>query len=302
MDLQTLYGVQKETVQQFMAKWYRPARMVVGGLGLDHDRLVEQCHKLYGHLEKDLEPVNTTSDLTTPYYSPPPNSPYVGGSLILEDDRASKIGKELPGNFQCFSAVFVGFSGPSLFCGRGYYIASILATLLGSGSTFSSGGPGKGMYSRIYRNILCNGYVQHGQNIYSAHSDGGIFGLLLTGDPRYLSNLQELAVVGLLDLRDITDEEFERAKNQLMSAVCTNLESTYPTLDDLLRQVPGYNARYDYDYHVEVIRSIGKDEALALVDTMLRTPPSVITYGSPNARQVPYEAMQQYVTAQMTSK
>ena len=41
MDLQTLYGVQKETVQQFMAKWYRPARMVVGGLGLDHDRLVD---------------------------------------------------------------------------------------------------------------------------------------------------------------------------------------------------------------------------------------------------------------------
>lgn len=30
----------------------------------------------------------------------------------------------------------------------------VLQTLLGGGESFSAGGPGKGMYSRLYRNVL----------------------------------------------------------------------------------------------------------------------------------------------------
>jgi len=295
LDLDVLSKMEMSTVQQFMSKWYRPSRVVVGGLGLDHDRLVEQCHRLFSHMEKDDDVVNPDSGLTTPYYKAPPSSPYQGGSLSVPDNRESKIGTELPGNFLCYSAAFVGFEAPSLFSGRDYYVVSILASLLGSGSSFSSGGPGKGMFTRVYREILSQGFVQSGQQVYAAHYDGGIFGLLLTGDSRYLARLQEAAVWGLLRLQDITDEEFDRAKNQLMSAVCTNLEGTHPSLDDLLRQVSYYNMRYDYDYHVDVIRSITKDEALALVSKMLRTPPSVITYGHPTSNTVSYEVIQHYI-------
>lgn len=34
----------------------------------------------------------------------------------------------------------------------------VLQTLMGGGESFSAGGPGKGMYSRLYRNVL-NKYV-----------------------------------------------------------------------------------------------------------------------------------------------
>lgn len=34
----------------------------------------------------------------------------------------------------------------------------VLQTLLGGGESFSAGGPGKGMYSRLYRNVL-NKYI-----------------------------------------------------------------------------------------------------------------------------------------------
>lgn len=37
----------------------------------------------------------------------------------------------------------------------------VLNTMMGGGASFSAGGPGKGMYTRLYQNILNRyGYVQ----------------------------------------------------------------------------------------------------------------------------------------------
>mgnify|MGYP005993625805 CR=1 FL=1 len=301
MDQHKLAQVQADTVKNFMKKWYTPSRMVIGGLGLDHGRLVEQSEKLFGHLEPDNLPVATEASVMTPYYPLPPKSDYQGGFLSLNDDREDKIGTELPGNFYCFASAFVGFDAPSLLSGRDYYTTSILATLLGTGSSFSSGGPGKGMFSRVYKEILSNGYVESGQHIYNAHTDGGVFGLSLTGYQNYLPRLLELATVGMLRLQSITEEEFQRAKNQLKSQVCTNLEGTHPTLDDLIRQISYYNMRCDYEYHVATIDSITMEETLALVHKMLKTEPSIIVYGTEKARTgLSHDAIRQFIKSNVS--
>lgn len=296
-DLNAIGSVQIDTVKNFMKKWYTPSRFVVGGLGIEHNRLEELVHKLYGHLKPDNLPVSKDACVTKSYYPDPPSSEYKGGLKKIVDDRASKIGIELPGNFQCFSACLVGFKAPSLLSGRDYYITSILSSILGTGSSFSSGGPGKGMYSRVYKEILSMPFVNSGHQVYNPLQNEGIFGLLLTGKSKYLLNMLELNIVGLLRLQDITDEEFERAKNQLMALVCTNLESTAPTLDDIIRQVSFYNNRYSYDHHVEVIKSITKDETVELVGKILKTKPTILLYGNEEELKsaVTYELLESFI-------
>jgi len=293
--LEYIGGLTIDQVQSFQQQFFTPSRMVVGALGIDHDQLVDQAHALFGSLPADGLEVNHQADLVTPYYPPPPPVEYQGGMVVEPDDRRATQGENLPEGFDYHAAAFVGFKAPSIMANRDYYVTSLLATVLGNGSSFSSGGPGKGMYSRVYREMLGNGFVNSGTNIYQALQDVGVFGLLLTGEPSYLSSIQTLAMAGLIRLTKIEDEEFARAKNQLKSQVFSNLEETASCLDDMLRQVSYYNTRNGFDYHVKMIDSISKDELYAQLHSIFSSPLSMYLYGE-NPAIVPYDRCQKHFT------
>ena len=65
------------------------------------------------------------------------------------------------------------------------YAFLVLGSMMGGGGSFSAGGPGKGMYTQLYRDVL----NQH-HWIYSAlaqnfvYKDGGIFSLFGSASPR----------------------------------------------------------------------------------------------------------------------
>ena len=56
--------------------------------------------------------------------------------------------------------------------------------LLGGGGSFSAGGPGKGMYSRLYTNILNqHGEIDHCASFHHIYSDSSLFGLFASYVP-----------------------------------------------------------------------------------------------------------------------
>ena len=56
-------------------------------------------------------------------------------------------------------------------------------TILGNSSSFSSGGPGKGMHARTTKNLLNNCYfINSAGCINSLFTDSGLFGLEATGN------------------------------------------------------------------------------------------------------------------------
>ena len=58
----------------------------------------------------------------------------------------------------------------------------VLNTLLGSSSSFSTGGPGKGMHARTTKNLLNKlHYVDSAQAVNFNFSDSGLFGLQISG-------------------------------------------------------------------------------------------------------------------------
>merc|ERR1711970_1261207 len=79
--------------------------------------------------------------------------------------------------FDGLAHVVLGFQGPSWddkelipMCG--------LHTLMGGGGSFSAGGPGKGMYSRLYLNVLNqHHWVYNATAINSPYTDSGLFGV-----------------------------------------------------------------------------------------------------------------------------
>jgi processing peptidase subunit alpha len=68
-----------------------------------------------------------------------------------------------------------------------------MSTLLGGGSSFSAGGPGKGMYSRLYLQVLNRHYwVESARAFPVMYDSTGLFYIYGTAEP---SNAHDLVSV-----------------------------------------------------------------------------------------------------------
>lgn len=124
------------------------------------------------------------------------------------------------------------------------YALATLQTLLGGGGSFSAGGPGKGMYSRLYTNVLNQyGWVESCFSFNHSYTDSGIFGISAACSPTRTTEMLEVMCRELQCLTRDTGysalqiHEVNRAKNQLRSSLLMNLESRMIELEDLGRQV-----------------------------------------------------------------
>ena len=147
------------------------------------------------------------------------------------------------------------------------YALAALQTLLGGGGSFSAGGPGKGMYSRLYTNVLNqHGWVESCAAFNHSYTDSGLFGISASCNPIRAGQMLD---VMCRELQNLTLEsgfsslhtvEVNRAKNQLRSALLMNLESRMVELEDLGRQVQVHGRKYG------VKEMCNKIEALTVKD------------------------------------
>ncbi|KAH8600346.1 peptidase M16 inactive domain-containing protein [Bisporella sp. PMI_857] len=113
------------------------------------------------------------------------------------------------------------------------YALATLQTLLGGGGSFSAGGPGKGMYSRLYTNVLNqHGWVESCIAFNHSYTDSGLFGISASCSPGKVAPMLD---VMCRELQALTLDS--GAKNQLRSSLLMNLESRMVELEDLGRQV-----------------------------------------------------------------
>lgn len=142
-----------------------------------------------------------------------------------------------------FTHIHLAFEGLPIASDDIYALAT-LNTLLGGGGSFSAGGPGKGMYSRLYTNVLNqHAWVESCIAFNHSYTDSGLFGISALCMP---GRTQSMLDVMCHELRALTVEtgfsalgqaEVDRAKNQLRSSLLMNLESRMVELEDLGRQV-----------------------------------------------------------------
>jgi processing peptidase subunit alpha len=116
---------------------------------------------------------------------------------------------------------------------------AVLSTLLGGGDSFSSGGPGKGMTSKLYENVLNrHHYVASALATHFMYGTAGMFTLKGSCDP---SAAGQLAAVLAKELKDCVDKvdpaQLERARNATASIVLINNEHGAINAEDMGRQV-----------------------------------------------------------------
>ncbi|KAK7421837.1 Mitochondrial-processing peptidase subunit alpha [Neonectria magnoliae] len=162
---------------------------------------------------------------------------YTGGFLSLPPQPPSLNGQPT------FTHIHVAFEGLPV-ASEDIYALATLQTLLGGGGSFSAGGPGKGMYSRLYTNVLNQyGWVESCIAFNHSYTDSGLFGISASCLPGRTSAMVDVICQ---ELRSLTLEtgfsrlqsiEVERAKAQLRSSLLMNLESRMVELEDLGRSI-----------------------------------------------------------------
>ncbi|KAJ5627935.1 hypothetical protein N7490_010163 [Penicillium lividum] len=143
------------------------------------------------------------------------------------------------------------------------YALATLQTLLGGGGSFSAGGPGKGMYSRLYTNVLNqHGWVESCIAFNHSYTDSGIFGITASCSPTRTTEMLEVMCRELQSLTldtgytALQTQEVNRAKNQLRSSLLMNLESRMVELEDLGRQVQVHGRKVSVKEMCEKIESL----------------------------------------------
>jgi processing peptidase subunit alpha len=205
----------------------------------------------------------TSSPLTTPQgFGPTATeitapSQYTGGFLALPP-LPPPLNPALP----ALSHIHLAFEALPISSNDIYALAT-LQTLLGGGGSFSAGGPGKGMYSRLYTNVLNqHGWVESCVAFNHSYTDSGLFGISASCTPGRVVHMLDVMCRELSSLTAETGYsalqpvEVARAKNQLRSSLLMNLESRMVELEDLGRQVQVHGRKVGVREMCEKIESL----------------------------------------------
>lgn len=216
--------------------------MVVAGAGIEHEHLVSLAEQYFGHLQPSSMSSSNNGII---------ESIYTGGShkqTLTTQDGFTKIALAFPtGGWHSKDLV------PSC----------VLQTLLGGGSSFSAGGPGKGMYSRLYRQVLNRYYWAESCEAFTAfHSESGLLGISGSTTPTKAGDMTQVLVEHFMRLAMdyVEDEELDRARNMLKCNVLTQLESRLVLFEDVGRQILTYDKREGSHEMCEKIDAVTKDD------------------------------------------
>lgn len=256
-----------DVVHEYRSRFYTPDRMVAAFSGIPHEQAVSIAEKHLGGLPKrsgDAEPV--------------PKSVYTGGEILLP----------LPepiGNLPQFHQLHVMYRGVSINDPDVYAVAC-LQTLLGGGGSFSAGGPGKGMYSRLYTDVLNRyGYIESCLGVNHSYSDDGLFGISTSCIPTaapYMSQVigHQMSLLMTTGSGRLGYTEVERAKKQLRSSVLMNLESKMVELEDLGRQIQLNGKKIPASEMCEHIDKLTPDDLRRVAERVLTSSkPTIVMQG-----------------------
>lgn len=209
---------------------------------------------------KDVLPV--FPNITEPFYT--------GGNLNVEDTSQDLLYMQ------------VGFPGLGI-SSEDVFIIATLQMLLGGGGSFSTGGPGKGMYSRIYTRVL-NRYwwMEQCNAVHHCYSDTGLFVLNAAIRPDYARQLPSVLCEELFSICEkdgVRELELDRARNQLKSSLLMNLESRLIELEDLGRQMQVLNYRITADEVCKKVDAVSMEDIRRIVMQLVSSPISVVSYG-----------------------
>eukprot|EP00750_Incisomonas_marina_P001387 INCI11158.1.p1 GENE.INCI11158.1~~INCI11158.1.p1 ORF type:complete len:526 (-),score=103.25 INCI11158.1:648-2225(-) len=282
-------------LKEFMQQEYRPENVVIAAAGVEHDLLVKEVEAKFNSLpgaagtpsNRELNAARGADSVARDLY--------VGGGVcvavepLVRSVSTAHVQQKPPLTHVALGFHVGGWHDPDLVP------LSVLFTLLGGGHSFSAGGPGKGLYSRLYREVLIGyQFVESTLSSAAIYDHTGVFSIYGSCAPSYTSQLIEIICnqFFMLAAKKADDVDVARARNQLKSQVLMNLESRTLLCDDLGRQTLSYGKRQDPMAICDEIDAVTADDLYRVSRKMLRETPSFVAYGDQQT-VMPFEAIEQ---------
>lgn len=270
-------GVSVEKLQAFREQFFTGGNCVLSAAlcGIGHEEFAHMAALRFGGLTPQVES------------APRKLSWYTGGMVVEE--------RQLQEPFVKVAMAFEvgGWKDDQLVA------SCVMQQLLGGGSSFSAGGPGKGMYTRLYTQVLNRNYwTESVEAFLSIHDESGIFGIDGACPPEATQQLIKVIVEQLtkLGVEEVEEEELNRAKNMLKSMMMMQLESRLILCEDIARQFSTYGKR-DYPGVVcDKIDAVTAADILAVGKRMMASAPSISIVGHEVKYAPAFEEIENYLS------
>lgn len=177
--------------------------MVLTGVGVEHARLVEAAQKFF----VDAKPIWTADSQLSQLPKVEPDqsiAQYTGGMVQEECEIPQFASAGLP----VLSHIMIGLESCSHH-DDDFIAMCVLNMMMGGGGSFSAGGPGKGMYTRLYTNVLNRHHWMYSATAYNhVYGDSGVFCIHASAPPTHVRDMVEVIVRELVAMpMNISDQE-----------------------------------------------------------------------------------------------
>ncbi|KAI8607549.1 peptidase M16 inactive domain-containing protein [Chytriomyces sp. MP71] len=233
-NFENLQNISPRTLSTFHKKWVTPNRIAVTAVGIPHAELLALAEREFGSIPAASP---DTIAAQTKFLASP--APYKGGIVLV--DTTGMPTSPNPDD-RLLTHVNIAFEAPGMLDPDVYALAT-LASLMGGGGSFSAGGPGKGMYTRLYTEVLNRYHWVENCNMLSySYAPTSLFGIAAAVPPTPETHAHILPIL-LSHLHTTTQPDrlsstaLARARNQLKSNLLMSLESRPVEMEDLARQV-----------------------------------------------------------------
>ncbi|XP_010837065.1 PREDICTED: mitochondrial-processing peptidase subunit alpha [Bison bison bison] len=261
----------RDVLHAYLRNYYTPDRMVLAGVGVEHAQLVECARKyLLGTCPAWGTGAAVHVDRSV--------AQYTGGIVKLERDMSNvSLG---PTPFPELTHIMIGLESCSFLEGD-FIPFAVLNMMMGGGGSFSAGGPGKGMFTRLYLNVLNRHHWMYNATSYHhSYEDTGLLCIHASADPRQVREMVEIVTREFVLMAGTVDVvELERAKTQLTSMLMMNLEARPVIFEDVGRQVLATRSRKLPHELCALIRDVKPEDIKRVASKMLRGKPAVAALG-----------------------
>ncbi|KAK3586726.1 hypothetical protein CHS0354_017524 [Potamilus streckersoni] len=274
---ENLQSINRSVLYTYSKHFHSPERMVLAGVGVEHEKLVKLAEEIF--LRKTPIWEENKKIIDPSKGSDSSLAQYTGGTEKVEADLSDvSLG---PTAMPELAHFVIGLESCS-HKDSDFVAFCVLNMMMGGGGSFSAGGPGKGMYTRLYLNVLNRHHWIHNATAYNhAYSDSGLFCIHSSAHPDKLRDLVEVILLELVNTTgSIHPEELNRAKTQLQSMLLMNLEARPVVFEDVGRQVLSTNCRQQPEYYYEQIAKITEKDIIRVAERILQSKPSVAAYGN----------------------
>ncbi|KAK2989587.1 hypothetical protein RJ640_027361, partial [Escallonia rubra] len=266
-------------LEEFVAQNYTAPRMVLAASGVDHEELV-----------KIAEPL--LSDMPgLPRHEEPPSA-YVGGDYRCQAEAESThfaLAFGIPGGWHKEKEAMA---------------LTVLQMLMGGGGSFSAGGPGKGMYSRLYLRVLNEFPQMQSFSAFNAiYNNTAIFGISAATSSDFVSKAVDIAVreliavatpgqvflkavpvlisavAQIIALLAVDQVQLNRAIQSTKSAILMNLESRMVASEDIGRQVLTYGERKPVEHFLKAVEEVTAKDIASIAQKLLSSPLTMASHG-----------------------